>query len=431
MIKLKEIHPHAAGIDIGSEKVFIGIEEKPVKSFNTFTESFCEAVQYLKEHGIQTVAMEATGVYWVVLYEMLEENGIEVYVVNPSQLRYVPGRKSDVQDCQWLQQLHSVGLLNKSFIPTETIRQLRSYVRLREDHIQMSATHVLHMQKALTLMNIRLHQVISQIQGISGLRIIEAILKGEHDPQKLVLLCDKQIQKKKSGDVIASLKGNYKKEHLFALGQAYDCWKFYQDKITECDQQIDNLLQQTNQEKKIPANIGKGKAIRHHKPHIEDFRTKMMTLTEGKDPTVLPGITDYTIMQIIAEVGLDLSRWPTERHFTSWLGLAPKRNKTGKTIRNIKAGQIFRETAQSLLKSKNIALGAFGRRLRSRKGPMIAVKAMARKLAAMFHRYMTKGIEYVEKGIEQYELQYQRTMMKLIQKKAKEFNLQLVPIQPT
>lgn len=237
--------------------------------------------------------------------------------------------------------------------------------------------------------------------------------------------------------MIRSLEGSYREEHLFALKQAYECWKFYQNKIVECDLQIDQLLQRSNADKLVPKEIQKGKAIRHHKPQIEDFRTKMMTLTEGKDPTVLPGITDYTLMQIIAEVGLDLNRWHSERHFTSWLGLSPKKNKSGKTVRNIKyktntrAGQIFREIAQSLLQSKNIALGAFGRRLKNRKGPMIAVKAVARKLAAMFHRYMTKGTQYIEKGIAQYEEKYKQTMLKLILKKAKEFNLQLVPIQPT
>jgi transposase len=431
MGKLEKIHQKSAGIDIGSEEIFIALEGESVKSFGTFTESYYQAITYLKSFGITTVAMEATGVYWLSLYDMLEKAGIEVYLVNPNETKNVPGRKTDVQDCQWIQQLHSYGLLRKSYIPESDVRILRSYVRLRSDHIQMASTHVQHMQQGLTLMNIKVQQVISQIQGKSGLRIIEAILSGERDPHKLCMLCDSQILKKKKEDVIKSLEGNYTEEHLFKLQHAYDCYTFYKHKIDECDQKIEELLNKMTAGKNPPEKKGKIKQIRHHKPNVDRLHDKMVMMNEGKDLTVLPGITDYTLMKLHAEIGFDLSCWPSEKHFVSWLGLAPGKNDSGKSSKrskkrtNTKAGQIFRETAQSLIKSKHIALGSFGRRIRARKGPSIAIKATARKLAVMFYNIHTKGLDYVEQGVKKYEEQYREQMIKFIMKKANELNLQL------
>lgn len=436
MGKLEKIHPNAAGIDIGSEKIFVAIDGQEVKSFGTFTDFFYQAVEYLQQHSIQTVAMEATGVYWIVLYDMLDEAGIEVFLVNPTETKNVPGRKSDVQDCQWIQQLHSYGLLRKSFVPHGVIRELRVYVRLREDHIEMASTHVRHMQKALTMMNIRLHQAISQIQGVSGLKIMEAILSGERDPEKLVLLCDKQILARKREEVILSLKGNYKPEHLFALRQAIDCWRFYNTKIQECDYEIERLLSMITQDKPPVPNLGKAKPIRHHKPAVNNLHEKLGKMLDGKDATVLPGITDYNLMQLIAETGTDLGQWPSEKHFTSWLRLAPGKNSSGKVNKrsrqpgNTRAGQIFRKAAQSLLQSKHVALGAFGRRIRSKKGPMIAVKAVARKLAVMFYNLMTKGFHYVEQGVKKYQEQYTAQLTKFLQKKAFELGYTLTPATP-
>ena len=268
---LPMIHAHAAGIDIGSEKIFVAVADQPVKNFTTFTSSLIEARQYLSAHGITTVAMEATGVYWLALYDILETAGMEVCLVNSAQLKYVPGRKSDVQDSQWLQQLHSHGLLRSSFIPTEEIRTLRSYVRLRQDHIQMGAAHIQHMQKAFDLMNIKLHTVISQLVGVSGLRIIRAILEGERDAEKLAELCDTQILKTKRHLVIESLRGHYKTEHLFARRQALELWEIYQQKIKDCDKQIEVLLKTMSTEKPTPTITTKAKAIRHHKPDIDDY----------------------------------------------------------------------------------------------------------------------------------------------------------------
>jgi transposase len=432
MGKLEKIKPKAAGIDIGSEKIFVAIEDQEVKSFRTFTSTLYHAVEYLQFHGIESVAMEATGVYWIALYDMLEQVGMEVFLVNPIETKNVPGRKTDVQDSQWIQQLHSYGLLRKSFIPDQTIRQLRVYVRLREDHISMASSHVQHMQKALTMMNIRLHEVISQIQGVSGAKIIEAILAGERDAEKLALLCDRQILKNKKGDVIESLKGNYKVEQLFALQQALDSWRHYHAKIEECDRRIELLLKEITQNKPPVEQLSKAKPIRHHKPNVVNLHEKLSQLLEGKDPTVLPGITDYSLMQLIAEVGTDLTPWLSAKHFTSWAGLAPGKNTSGKMTKrsrkkiNPRVGQIFRKAAQSLLQSKHIALGAFARRLKARKGPLIAIKATARKLAVMFYNLLTKGLDYVEQGVKKYEEQYRAQMMKFLQKKAAEFGFDMV-----
>lgn len=434
MSKLKQMHQNAAGIDIGSEKIFIGMPDGIVNNYSTFTQPMQEAVNFLKQQGITTVAMESTGVYGVVLFEMLEAAGIEVFLVNPAHLKRVPGRKTDVLDCQWIQQLHSYGLLSQSFIPPDDVRKLRAYVRLRETYIEDAATYINRMQKALTVMNIRLHQVIAQIQGASGMRIIKAILQGERNPHNLLLLCEERIIKNKAEDVVASLQGNYKAEHLFALQQAVECYEFFQKKINACDVQLNGHLKNITALKEKPQKINKAKPIRHHKPMIEDFHVTMVKLMDGKDMTALPGITDYNLLQITAETGNDLSRWPTEKHFTSWLKLAPGKHASGKLNKKVKykatprAGQLFREAAQSLMQSKHIALGQFARRLRAKKGSYIAIKATARKLAEMFYRAATKGLEYVEKGIEQYQKQWQEQQLKLLYKKAKALNFELVPV---
>lgn len=434
MSKLQQMRHGAAGIDVGSEKIFIGLPDGEVKSFRTFTAEMHEAVKYLKHKGITTAAMESTGVYGAVLYDMIEASGIEVYLVNPAGVKHVPGRKTDVQDCQWIQQLHSYGLLRQSFIPAEDIRLLRCYVRLRETYIEDAATYVQRMQKALTLMNIRLHQVISQINGASGMRVIKAILNGQRDAYQLLGLCDERIIKNKAEDVIASLQGNYKKEHLFALHQAVECYEFFNEKVVMCDKELNEHLEKMTQGKEEPVELKKPKPIRHHKPAVKDLHVKMIKVMEGKDITSLPGITDYNLLQIVAETGNDLSKWPTEKHFTSWLKLSPGKHTSGKISKKVKykatprAGQLFREAAQSLIQSKHIALGQFARRLRAKKGSYIAIKATARKLAVMFYRAVTKGLEYIEKGIEQYEKQWQQQQLKLLIKKAKELNFELLPI---
>lgn len=406
---MEKIRKNAGGIDIGAKKVFVYVEGQDVRNFYTFTEDLEQVRDYLLMHKIETVAMEATGVYWNILYEILEESGIDVWLVDGRQTKQVPGRKTDVKDCQWIQQLHSYGLLSRCYVAEADIKELRSYQRLREDHLRSAAMHVNHMQKALTEMNIRLKEVLSQIHGSSGLAIIEAILKGERNKEKLLNLCHSSIIKKKKEEVLKSLNGKYTQSGLFALQQAFDAYNFYQQQIQQCDQMLNKIIKKMGDRDTMQVPQRPRKLIRHNKPDIENLGMFLIKIFDGKDATALSGITDYTWMQLLSETGTNLSRWPSEKHFTSWLGLSPGQHSSGKMKKNKrkaghpKAGQIFRQIAQSLLSSKYIALGAFGRKLRARKGPSIAIKAMARKIAVLYWRIMVKGLEYVENGINKYE----------------------------
>jgi len=432
---MKKIRTNVGGIDIGAKKVFTSIEGQPVVSHFTFTEDFHNLRDYLLEHNVETVAMEATGVYWVILYEILEESGIDVWLVDGRQTKQVPGRKTDVKDCQWIQELHSYGLLNRCLVVDAEIKELRSYLRLREDHIDSSAKYINQMQKALTLMNIRLKEVLSQIHGKSGMSIIEAILNGERDKQVLVNLCHSSILKKKRDLVLKSLEGKYTETGLFALKQAYDGYMFYLSQIAECDKKIDVVMNKIGQSGKGQDLKKKRKAIRHNRPDVNNLGQNLLNIFDSKDATMISGITDYTWMQLLAETGSDLTKWPSEKHFTSWLGLSPGQHNSGKINRNArkkgkpKAGQIFRIIAQGLINSKKIAIGAFGRRLRGKKGPKIAIKAMARKLAVLYWRVMVKGIDYAEKGIQHYEEQILLSKIKTVKRLATELNLNITENQ--
>lgn len=419
---------HAAGIDIGASRVFVGLENGEVR-FETFTSDFKLLADYLTTNGVETIAMEATGVYWIVLYDMLVERGFDVWLVDGRQTRQVPGRKTDVKDCSWIQQLHSYGLLSRCFVADGSLKELRSYQRLREDHLRSSAMHINHMQKALTEMNIRLTEVLNQIHGKSGMAMIEAILSGERDKNVLLSLCHTSIKKLKLTEVLKALEGYYTQAGLFALRQAYNAYKFYQQQIRDCDTEIQNVLDQINGNN--PFEEGSRKPIRHNPPKIENLGGHLLKIFGSRDASVMPGITDYTWLQLYSEVGNDLSRWQTEKHFTSWLGLSPGQNDSGKKRKNArkgrpKAGQIFRQMAQSLMNSKKIALGAFCRRLKSRKGPAIAVKATARKIAAQYWRLMVKGASYVEQGVAKYEEQILRQKRKYLNKLALELDVTII-----
>lgn len=428
---MEKIRKNVAGIDIGAKEVFVYIESIGVKKFLTFTEDLENLVELLIASGIETAAMEATGVYWNILYDLMENAGIDVWLVDGRETRQVPGRKTDVKDCQWIQELHSHGLLKRCFVAKDDIKELRSYQRLREDHISSASMHINHMQKALTQMNIRLKEVISQIHGVSGLKVIEAILKGERDKKVLLRLCDMRIIKNKKSEVLKSLHGKYTNPGLFALQQAFDAYHFYQKQIAQCDQEIEQIIHRMgkgSQDKNLPQ---KRKPIRHNKPNVKDLGANMIDIFDGKDATLISGITDYTWMQLLSEAGTDMQRWPSPKHFTSWLGLAPGQNWSGKKrfnkrkIGHPKAGQIFRGIAQSLINSKDIALGSFGRRLRTKKGPSKAIKAMARKLAELYWRVMVHGIEYAEIGIKNYEDMLLSKKRKSLERLAKELNVQL------
>ncbi|WMJ73242.1 IS110 family transposase [Cytophagaceae bacterium ABcell3] len=434
---MEKLRANAAGVDIGAKKIFVSVGGEQVRSFGTFTEEFRLACDYLVSKGVESVAMEATGVYWVILYEILEKAGLDVWLVDGRQTRQVPGRKTDVKDCQWIQQLHSYGLLNRCFVPDEQVKEIRRYQRLREDHIRTASMHINHMQKALTEMNIRLKEVINQIQGASGLRVIEAIIEGERDKHKLLSLCHKSIKEKKGYLVLKALEGHYTEAGLFALQQAYEAYLFYQGQISQCDKKIQQAMERSNryhQDKDAKDEIEsvKGrKPIRHNKPQVDNLGGHLIKIFTGRDATDLPGITDYTWLQLYAEVGYDLEKWPSEKQFTSWLGLSPGQNDSGKMKKNAKkkfrpkAGQIFRQIAQSLIESKKIALGAFGRRIKAKRGPGVAVKATARKLAVLYWRLMVKGLDYTERGIKKYEELMKIQREKWLMKTAKNLGYQL------
>lgn len=435
MSKLEKMYPHSAGIDIGTEKIFIGIEDKEVRMFHTFTDDYIKVIKYLKENGITHVAMEATGIYWYALYDMIEHSGINVCLVNPREVKNVPGRKSDVADCQWIQQLYSFGLLRACFVPDDSIRKLRTYIRLRNDNISLASQHIQHMQKALDSMNIKLHNVISNISGASGMRILKAIIQGERNPNILVELCDKSILKTKRASVISSLKGNFREDYIFSLKQAFNSYEFYQQQILECDKQLELLLNTMTKDKSIPENINTPKRIRNNPPQIDLLHEKLMKLTDGKDPSQITGLNDKTLMEAIAETGIDLeANWRTEKHFVSWACLSPSKHQSGKSNKKrrqkgkTKIGQIFRESAQSIANSKHSALAGFYRRIKAKKGGLVANKATARKIAILYYNVMTKGIDYVEQGLISYQEKFKEQQIKMLHKRAKSLGLKVISL---
>jgi len=431
--KLQKVYSHAAGIDVGSLKFFVGVENEEVKDFDTYTNGCHQVVEYLQLKGITSVAMEATGVYWTTLHDMLVSVGIEVFVVNGRHVKHVPGRKTDVKDCMWIKELHSYGLLRKSFIPPATVREMRHYVRLREQHIEQKVTAVHRMDKSLIMMNIRLSSVVSDIQGESSMRIINAILQGERDGSKLLALCDVRILKKKEILMKESLNGFYKEEQLFALQQAWDQYTFAAQQIKQCDERIGKLLQVLTEHTPEPVLNKKPKRIYHNKPDVEDLHKLVQKLYDGKDLTVLPGITSYSLLKFFSVTGSDFSAWGNEKNFTAWLGLAPSKYQSGKSRKykkiqmNTEGGQILKECVQPLLRSKHIALGQFGKRIAGRRGPGVAIKAMARKLACWIYWMVTKGMGFVENGIKAYEEQVNKQKIKWLERQAKALNLQLLP----
>ena len=447
---LNQINPQAGAVDVGSESLHVAVSNGPTRVFKTFTSELYQVVKFFQEHGVQSVAMEATGVYWISLYEVLEEAGLKLYVVNGAHVKNLPGRKSDMSDCQWLAELHAHGLLRSGFVPPEPIRRLRDYQRLRQDHIQMGSAHILHMQKALDRMNLKIHEVLSQVVGQSGLRMIRAILRGEREPEKLVELCDCQILSAKRERMVEALKGFWHPEQLFALGQALEGWEFYQKQMAACDQQIAELMEQISDGQApqpggplppCPPRVstgGKssGKPIRHNAPLIADLHQKMIRFCRGHDLEQLPSMTDYSALQIVAEVGTDMSPWPTDKHFVAWLGLAPASRVSGKSRRREKrfrgrAGRLFCLAARSLARSKYLALGGFYRRIRATRGAQVANIAAARKLAQLFYWTLKHGFTYVEEGLQAYEAKYRAQSIKKLKAVARHFGLSVISAEST
>jgi transposase len=434
MKALPILDERATGIDVGSEMLHVSIAGDVPKVFGTMTRDLATLIEWLLPEGVRSVAIEATGVYWLYLYEALEAAGIKVLVVNGRHVRNLPGRKTDMADCQWLATLHAHGLLRSGFVPPADIRRLQDYLRLRQDHIAMAASHVQHMQKAMERMNVKFHDVIASLTGVSGLKVIRAILDGERDPQHLLALCDVQIQKRKAERVRESLRGTWKSEHLFALRQALAGWEFYQAQILECDQAIGRVLHDLSGPPDSDAPVSAAKAGGANTPKIEGLHRMLVQLC-GQDATRLPGMADDSLLQVIGEVGTDLSRWPTEKHFTAWTGLAPAARQSGKRrtrqARHCnRTGHLFCTMARSLARSIDKALGGFYRRLKARRGGLVANKALARKLAALFWQIMVHGVAYVEQGLKMYEARVALTEQHVLCKLARKHGLQLIPVPP-
>ncbi|MGH8323017.1 MAG: IS110 family transposase [Steroidobacteraceae bacterium] len=431
------IHPRAGGIDVGSEKLHVAVCGGPVQVFETFTASLHAVRDYLLSAGVRSVAMEATGVYWLPIYEVLEEAGIEVYVVNGAHVKSLPGRKSDMADCQWLAKLHSHGLLRSGFVPDEWIRRLRDYQRLRQDHVQIASSHILHMQKALDRMNVKIHEVLSDLMGASGRRLVQAILEGERDSERLLALCDAQVLRKKKERMHQALQGHWKAEHLFALRQALQGWEFYQQQIAACDREIEGTLQEIAA-LSPPADAGAAvelvhKRICHNAPQITDLKQLLVRITGGHDLAALPAFTDYSILQLVAETGPAMTAWPTAKHFTAWSGLAPSSRQSGKRRRREprfrnRTGRLFCVMARSLARSNKIGLGGFYRRLRATRGPAVANVATARKLAVLYYNTLRYGLGFVEQGLEAYEQHYRAQSLRRLRATARQFGMVLMPL---
>ena len=433
---LQHMNLNAAGIDIGSERHMVAVPEGrdtvSVREFGTFTTDLEALAAWLKQCGVTTVAMESTGVYWIPLFELLERRGFEVKLVDARHVKNVSGRKSDVLDCQWLQQLHTYGLLAGAFRPADEVCVLRSYLRQREMLTQASSMHIQHMQKALQQMNLLLHNVVSDITGVTGMKIIKAILAGERDPRVLARNRDAGCHNT-AATIAKSLVGNYREEHLFALRQAVDLYETYQVKIADCNQAIVKQVEkQPNISDDGPPNPDKQIPARDRIREGVDVRD-LLFKKSGVDLFAIPGLAADTLLILASEVGFDMTPWKTEKHFASWLGICPGTKKSGGKVLNTKikrnpnrATQAFRMAAASLYRSQT-ALGAFHRRIKSRSGGQQAVTATAHKIARIYYAMLSHGTSYVELGQKAYEQRFKERRIDHLKVQAKSLGFQLVP----
>jgi transposase len=433
------INKDAAGIDIGSAEHWVAVpedrDEEPVRSFGCFTADLHAMARWLKACGITTVAMESTGVYWIPSFQILEQHGFEVKLVNARHVKNVPGRKSDVSDCQWLQRLHTYGLLSGSFRPDDQMCVLRSYWRHRANLVRYASDHIQHMQKALTQMNLHLHKVLSEITGVTGMNIIRAILEGERDREKLALMRERGV--KNTPEAIAkALEGDYRQEHLFALKQAVELYDFYHRQIEACDREIERYLHTFEAKVDLVRNpLPKQKRKKQMRyQSFVDLRTELYRVS-GIDFTQIPGLDVLTVQTILSEVGLDPGKFPTEKRFVSWLGLCPNNRITGGQVKSTKtrktanrAANAFRMAAQSLANSTT-GLGGFYRRIRARLGAPKAITATAHKLARIFYRMWTTGQSYTDLGSDYYENRYKERVLRNITRRARELGYEAV-LQP-
>jgi transposase len=434
---LSVVNPHAAGLDIGLEEIWAAVPAgsalQAVRPFGTFTPDLQALADWLRACGVQTVAMESTGVYWIPIYELLEARGFEVYLVNARHIKNVPGRKSDVKDCQWIQRLHSYGLLSASFRPEAEMVVLRAYLRQRADLIEHRAAHIQHMQKALAQMNLQLTQVLRDITGVTGQQIIRAIVGGERNPVTLAQFRDPRC-KHSTDEIAKALTGNYRPEHLFALKQALSLYDAYTAQILECDHELEqqfSALKPTHDDELPPLDTSDKRTTPSKNGPTYDARTLLYEWL-GVDLVALDGLNASSVQALLTEVGTSLDAFPTEKHFCSWLHLAPHNDISGgKVLRSrtlkahSRAGQIFRMAAHSVSRT-DTEFGAFFRRMRAKSGPKKAIVATAHKIARAFYYMLKNRQPYHGHSAEEYEAQARARDIARLTKNARKLGIELV-----
>lgn len=435
---LPVLNVDAAGIDIGAAQHYVSVPEdrceKPVQTFGCFTPDLIRMADWLVECGIKTVAMESTGVYWIPVFRMLEEHGLEVLLVDARTVKHLPGRKTDVQDCQWLRQLHTFGLLRGAFVPSQVVAATRVYSRQREALVQDCGKCIQHMQKALTQMNLHLHIVLSDISGLSGMRILRAIDKGIHDPQELVLLAHPSV-KATPQEIVDALTGHYHKEQLFILRQALNQYDFLKTQLDQCDEKIQECFATLSTVEPAPES-GAAPARRPRKSRSKnspkfDLREELIRIS-GVDLTRIDGIDTLTAFTIISELGVDLTAFPNEKCFASWLGLCPNNRITGNRVKSTKTRKVqnrvanaLRISAQSLHRSKSY-LGALYRRFKTRMAAPQGITAAAHRLAILVYRTLRYGHAYVDLGEAEYERRHQERALKSLTRRANQMGYDIL-----
>lgn len=432
------VHPHAAGVDIGAREHWACVPGGIVRKFGTMTEELEAMVQWFADCGVKSVAMESTGVYWIPLFQMLERRGLEVILANARQTKNVAGRKTDVQDCQWIQRLHTYGLLQGSFRPADPYCVLRTYLRYRDELVGARSTQAQHMQKALAQMNVQLTQVLSDVTGASGLAIIAAILAGERNPVTLAGLVDRRVRASAAA-IAKALRGDYRPEHLFVLRQSYELYQTYEAKIRACDEQLARELAQ------LPDRVDAvRKPLAARKPGREPWRDRLadqdmrgpLYQKLGVDLTAIEGIGVLTALVLLTEVGPDLSRFKTEKHFCSWLGLCPDNRISGGKVLSSRTRRVVNRASDALrmsattLERSQSALGGFYRRMKAKLGAAEAITATAHKLARLIYRLIRHGEAYVRHGLEEYERKFKDRRLAGLKKAVHSLGFDLVQRQP-
>ena len=434
---MEVLRPHAAGIDGGNAQHYVAVPpgraQPSVQTFGSFTADLHRLAQWLQACQIETVVRQATGVYWLALYQVLESYALEVYVVNAKYTRTLPGRKTAVLECQWLHKLHTFGLLNNSFLPAESIRVLRTYLRQRESLVAEVGTCIQPMQKVLTALNVQLANVLSDLSGTSGMAILKAILSGERHPQRLAALADPRVKAGRQ-EIAQSLEGAWREDLLFVLRPVHDLYFFHLDSITDCDRHIEEHLKTLETKAGVatpPLPPAPPQPRRQHIPQTH-LREELYRIT-GVDLTRIDGIQVQTAQVVISEVGVDMTRWPDEPQFASWLGLCPNHRITGGKVIRRGRKKVFNRTADALrlaapsLHHSKSYLGAKYRRFRSRMDGPVAITAMAHMLARLIDRLLPYGTEYYDKGVEHYERHYRANQIKWLNKQAAQLKMQLIP----